>query len=62
MIDGDRGISELVFEGELKGGGRVRFENCNAYVFRDGRFAHVRVYGDAADMRRQLGQEAVPPA
>ena len=54
IVDGDRGLSELVFEAELIDGRRVRFENCNTYAFRGGRFGDVRVYADAAAMRRQL--------
>lgn len=54
IVDGDRGLSELVFEAELVDGRRVRFENCNTYAFRGGRFGDVRVYADAAAMRRQL--------
>lgn len=54
IVDGDRGLSELVFDAELVDGRSVHFENCNTYVFRDGRFAEVRVYADAAAMRRQF--------
>jgi ketosteroid isomerase-like protein len=55
IVDGERGLSELVFDAELSDGQPVHFENCNTYVFRSGRFGDVRVLADAADMRRQLG-------
>jgi ketosteroid isomerase-like protein len=55
VVDGDRAFSELVLEGDAPDGRHVRFENCNVYRFRDGRFAAIRVYGDAATMRRQIG-------
>ncbi|MEZ5098221.1 MAG: nuclear transport factor 2 family protein [Thermoleophilia bacterium] len=55
LVDGDRGISELVFDAETADGRPLHFENCNAYVFRDGLFAEVTVYGDSVTMKRQLG-------
>ena len=54
IVDGDRGLSELIFDAVLVDGRSVHFENCNTYVFRDGRFGDVRVYADAASMRRQF--------
>lgn len=58
VVDGEAGLAELVFEAELHDGRHVRFENCNVFRFRGGRFGDVRVYGDAAGMRAQLA----PPA
>lgn len=58
VVDGELGLAELVFEAELHDGRHVRFENCNVFRFRGGRFGDVRVYGDAAGMRAQLA----PPA
>jgi ketosteroid isomerase-like protein len=54
VVDGDRALSELVFDAELPDGRPVHFENCNTYTFRDGRFGDVRVFADAAGMRRQM--------
>ena len=54
IVDGDCGLSELIFDAVLVDGRSVHFENCNTYVFRDGRFGDVRVYADAASMRRQF--------
>lgn len=55
LVDGDRGISELVFDATTAAGRSVHLENCNVYRFSDGRFAAVKVYGDTVTMRRQLG-------
>ena len=55
LVDGDVGISELVFDATTTDGVTVHLENCNVYRFRDGRFANVKVYGDSVEMRRQFG-------
>ena len=55
VVDGDRGLSELVFDATFPDGRTVHFENCNSFTFRGALFGDVRVYADAADMRRQLG-------
>jgi ketosteroid isomerase-like protein len=55
LVEGDHGVSELVFDAETHEGRRVHFENCNAYRFRNGLFAEVTVYGDSVTMKRQLG-------
>jgi ketosteroid isomerase-like protein len=55
LVEGDRGISELVFHAATHEGRRVHLENCNAYRFRDGLFAEVTVYGDSVPMKLQLG-------
>lgn len=57
VVDGDRALSELVFDAEFHDGRTVHFENCNTFTFRDGLFHDVRVFADAAEMRRQLGAE-----
>ena len=55
LIDGERGISELVFDATTNEGRVVHLENCNFYTFRDGKLATVKVYGDSVEIRRQLG-------
>lgn len=55
VVDGDRGLSELVFDATFPDGRTVHFENCNSFTFRGAVFGDVRVYADAAEMRRQLG-------
>ncbi|MGI9657641.1 MAG: nuclear transport factor 2 family protein [Gaiellaceae bacterium] len=55
LVDGDAGISELVFDATTTDGLTVHLENCNVYRFRDGRFAAVKVYGDSVEIRRQFG-------
>jgi ketosteroid isomerase-like protein len=55
IIDGDRGISEIVFDATTSDGRPVHFETCNVYRFRDGRFDQVRVYLDTVTLERQLG-------
>ena len=54
VVQGDRAISEIVFDAETPGGSPVHLENCNAYQFRDGRFHVVKVYLDTVTMARQL--------
>mgnify|MGYP006272486297 CR=1 FL=1 len=54
VVDGPLALAELVFEAKRHDGQWVRFENCNVFRLRGGRFGDVRVYGDAAAMRRQL--------
>jgi ketosteroid isomerase-like protein len=54
IIDGDRGISEIVFDATTTDGRPVHFETCNVYRFRDGRFHEVRVYLDTVTLERQL--------
>ena len=55
LVDGDLGISELVFDATTTDGRTVHLENCNVYRFRDGTFSAVKVYGDSVEMRRQFG-------
>lgn len=55
LVDGDAGISELVFDATTTDGRVVHLENCNVYRFRDGKFAAVRVYGDSVTIRHQFG-------
>ena len=55
LVDGELGISELVFDATTVDGRTVRLENCNVYHFRDGKFAAVKVYGDSVEIRRQFG-------
>lgn len=55
LVDGELGISELVFDATTTDGLTVHLENCNMYRFRDGRFAAVKVYGDSVEIRRQFG-------
>jgi ketosteroid isomerase-like protein len=54
VVQGDRAISEIVFDAELPGGSPVHLENCNVYRFRDGKFDVVKVYLDTVTMARQL--------
>ena len=56
LIDGDRAISELVFDARTTDGRTVHLENCNVYRFRDGRFAAVQIYADSVELRRQFGE------
>lgn len=58
LVDGDVGISELVFDATTIEGLVVHLENCNVYRFRDGKFAAVKVYGDSVEMKRQFGLPA----
>jgi ketosteroid isomerase-like protein len=53
LIDGDTGISELVFD-PTADDRRVHLENCNVYRFRDGLVAEVRVDLDTATMARHV--------
>ncbi len=55
LVDGDRGISELVFDATTTDGLTVHLENCNLYRFHDGKFTALKVYGDSVEMRRQFG-------
>ncbi len=55
LVDGESGISELVFDAETTDGRPVHLENCNVYRFRDGAFAEVRIYADSYEFRRQVG-------
>ncbi len=55
LIDGETGISELVFDATTADGRSVHLENCNVYRFRERRFAEVRVYLDTVTMALQLG-------
>lgn len=55
LVDGDIGISELVFDATTTEGRVVHLENCNLYRFRDGKFAAVKVYGDSVTIRREFG-------
>ena len=57
LIDGERGISELVFDAVTRDGRTVHLENCNMYRFRDGKFAAVRIYADSVELRRQFGED-----
>ena len=58
LVEGDLGISELVFDATTTDGLVVHLENCNAYRFRAGKFAAVKVYGDSVEMKRQFGLPA----
>ena len=56
VVQGDRAISEIVFDAETPGGSPVHLENCNVYQFQDGRFHVVKVYLDTVTMARQLDE------
>lgn len=60
IVDGDLGISELVFDAVTVDGRPVHLENCNVYRFRDGLFHEVHVYLDTVTMARQLGTAPDP--
>ena len=55
LVQGDRGISEIVFDGVTRDGRRVHLENCNVYAFAEGKFERVTVYLDAVTMAQQVG-------
>lgn len=55
LVEGDRGISEIVFDGVTRDGRRVHLENCNVYAFADGKFERVTVYLDTVTMAEQVG-------
>ena len=55
LVQGDRAISEIVFDAETPDGRRVHLENCNVYRFRDGKFHEVMVYLDTVNMARLMG-------
>ena len=54
VVQGDRAISEIVFDAETPAGRPVHLENCNVYRFRDGKFHIVKVYLDTITFARQL--------
>ena len=56
VVQGDRAISEIVFDAETPGGSPVHLENCNIYEFREGKFQVVKVYLDTVTMTRQLAE------
>ncbi len=58
LVDGELGISEIVFDATTTDGDPVHLENCNVYRFRDGLFAEVRVYLDTVTMAAQLSGRA----
>jgi len=60
LVDGELGISEIVFDATTTDGHPVHLENCNVYRFRDGLFAEVRVYLDTVTMAAQLSGQAGP--
>lgn len=55
LVHGDRGISEIVFDGVTRDGRCVHLENCNVYAFAEGKFERVTVYLDTVTMARQIG-------
>jgi ketosteroid isomerase-like protein len=57
LVEGEAGISEIVFDATTTEGYPVHLENCNVYTFRDGLFAEVRVYLDTITMQEQLSGE-----
>lgn len=55
LVQGDRGSSEVAFDGLTHDGRPVHLENCNFYSFRNGKFERVTVYLDTVTLARQLG-------
>ena len=54
FISGDRGVSEWIFSGTKKDGGRVEVTGCDLFTFRDGQLVKFQQYTDTAQFAEAI--------